>query len=320
MDKIETDFLWQCALGDHKSYTLDEITPGREDSPTQFLEEEELKFYPVSLKISNNVTTHHDAGIVKVIVREIRDFGVLDTIGGEVWEASIILASYFVLYPNTWSNFNMFLELGCGVGLPSLVLCNLLLAVKDKCHERHIIISDNDVRVLNNMKRSIEDQFFISTSSDSINSHVLKIDWNDFKDENFVPNLPPSSDYIFAFGAALCYSSYHYVLADMINSLIKKYNLKEFTILQISDRVGFSKFLDRLTFFEIAYKLEPIPQECYDYAKHIVKSEKCNSTDNLSTKIYSFPTLPMKINFQDNSNVLLSTPKDSFVLVKCKLL
>ncbi len=314
----ETDFLWRCALfTDHSHrHELQDITPDRNDSPTQFFES---VFDPLSLEIENNAK-YNIVETLEVMVREIREYGVLDTIGGEVWEASIILSSYFLLYPTKLNNFQTFLELGCGVGLPSLVLCNMLL--KNRCVKKHVIVSDNDARILNNMVNIVKAQFttshiLLESSVNNIQFHVLPIDWNDFRDENFDLKFLPSSDSLFLYGAALCYSPYHYVLADMINSLIKKHNLKEIIILQISDRVGFDKFLNRLHYFGIAYNLESIPQECYDYAKYVVKSEKC--LDDLVTKIYSFPyVLPLHIDYE-NPNIVLSTPRDSFVMVKCRL-
>jgi hypothetical protein len=54
-------------------------------------------------------------------------------------------------------------------------------------------------------------------------------------------------------------------------------------------------------------------------AKYVVKAEKCYSPDDPSSKIYSFPfKLPAQIDFE-NPEVLLMTPKNSFVLVKCRL-
>lgn len=313
----ETDFLWRCALTEQNHrYELEDITPDREDSPTQFIES---VFDPLSMEIEGNVK-YNNPETLEVIVREIREYGVLDTIGGEVWEASIILSSYFLLYPTTLYNFHTFLELGCGVSLPSLVLCNMLL--KNKCGKKHIIVSDNDARILNNVVSILKAQFSTSqisleSSINNIQFHVLPIDWNDFQDENFDLKFLPSSNSIFLYGAALCYSPYHCVLADMINSLIKKYNLKEIIILQISDRVGFDKFLNRLQHFGIAYNLESVPQECYDYAKYVVTSEKC--PDDLVTKIYSFPyILPVQIDYE-NPKVILSTPRHSFVMVRCRL-
>jgi hypothetical protein len=61
---------------------------------------------------------------ITISVHEVRDTGVLDTIGGELWEACFYMCAYILIHPEIFANTRA-LELGSGLGLPALLLAKL---------------------------------------------------------------------------------------------------------------------------------------------------------------------------------------------------
>ena len=96
--------------------------------------------------------------------------GVMDVIGGEVWEASLLLCAYISMHRKDFLGRRV-MEMGSGIGLPSFLLIELNQSVasaintsgKEDSIEGHstgvssddlpvvVSMTDNDVRVLDNL-------------------------------------------------------------------------------------------------------------------------------------------------------------------------
>ena len=162
-----------------------------------------------------------------IVLIETRDFGILDLFGGEVWEASLLLSAYLIKYKAKYVNKRV-LELGSGIGLPGLLLAELMLLKDSNSSSRSITLSDNDPRVIVNLSDAIISQFSISGTCHETNNNnpnlelnVKLLDWRIFDDDlhqaSFHGNsLAKNLDYDYIIGSALRYLPYHACLANLI--------------------------------------------------------------------------------------------------------
>jgi hypothetical protein len=192
------DFLWECAFTRTVKDRLwiipdkEELNLHYEVSSNSF--PSRLKEYPIeglskepsSVKALKN---HLQRRYVSVKVMEERGEGILDIIGGEVWEAALLLSSYIYLnrdlYLDSQESINI-LELGCGVALPSFLLANLHLqrTLDNKSNtisDLRLVLSDYEADLLINLDR-------IVTKSYSIKSAKAKDE--DLTDEDGFGELP----------------------------------------------------------------------------------------------------------------------------------
>jgi hypothetical protein len=127
-------------------------------------------------------------------IHELNENGIMNPIGGELWEASLLLCSLILRNDHYFSKSSV-LELGSGVGIPSI----LLLIMKQRYLQNapnyscgSIYLTDYDEEVLNNLKNIVTSQFpgirditmNPDSSSSSLKAQLKKLDWNDFIDEN----------------------------------------------------------------------------------------------------------------------------------------
>jgi len=182
-------------------------------------------------------------------IQEMRGDGVLDNVGGELWEASLLLCAYMLSHRDKFLHASV-LELGAGVGL-----CGLL-ALQMKRRALHalqtapstsdtpvtcakfpgeVCFSDNDPQVLTNLCSAVRslkvteaagqlqlqaepDAHKARTASDVANAipvSVVHLDWS--------KELPPGllGRFDLAIGSALCYSVGHSAaLRSTIRSLL----------------------------------------------------------------------------------------------------
>ena len=77
----DDDFLWECAMVQQRDVGTDTawIVPGKEDM--MFSSSAESFILPVYPSLTTNQN-----GSIEVIISEIREHGIMDTIGGEVLE------------------------------------------------------------------------------------------------------------------------------------------------------------------------------------------------------------------------------------------
>jgi predicted nicotinamide N-methyase len=212
----ETDFLWDCAFVNDKNDRL-WIIPDEEDFQLNDQDEICQQFNVSSTKyeISSVESGHY---VVKVTEKR-QNHGVLDIIGGEVWEASLLLSSYIVLNSSKFLDNSNILELGSGVGLPSFLYANMKLASQSTASSSSFMITltDYDSSLLNNLTSTIkmnynfcevaddgiDTGFYLSNDRKILNDHisyqttpsvaqmnVCSLDWT-----KFPSSLPPSTMY-----------------------------------------------------------------------------------------------------------------------------
>lgn len=212
---MEGDFLWDCAFAETNKDRL-WIIPDKNDffcDPMVEAHEDYLEYQIGKFTIENK----RFADIVNVL--ENKGDGVFDTIGGEVWEASLLLSAYLILNKEKYiDNHSNFLELGAGVGLPSHLIKNLKLK-STFCKSDKIVISDNNKLLLRNLKHSIEDQLPLHNSDPLLTLAVAYLDWAKFldrSDDTWLIKELRNDQFDYIIGSALCYAPYHKCLIEVI--------------------------------------------------------------------------------------------------------
>lgn len=128
---------------------------------------------------------------LEIILKESFNSGVFETIGREMWEASLILCCIILKNLTKFCNSSV-LELGSGVGIPSLLLVLLkqkYLLSKSEYDIGEVIITDFDDDILFNFENTLQEQFGdeiteTPPSQTSFKISVSKLDWN-----GYIPSL-----------------------------------------------------------------------------------------------------------------------------------
>ena len=285
---MDDDFLWACAFGDAPRDRLD-LIPGKEDEPKVFLRSS-TGFEKQFVRYCNRQKIDSWLQHPSVRVVEIRGNGVLDSIGGEVWEAAVLLSSYIMLHPERFC-LRTVLELGSGVGLPGLLLADLQMQVSCS-FETEVCLTDNDPRCVEALSEIVASRYIDSSTlsgeskcdeSGSIKVSVAELDWLDYEtilkpasavdetdgfEECEQPKLLDKERFQVVMGSALCYSPYHSVLADALLYFLQG-KCEEVVIIQIKDREGFDRFLNRLVELDIRHTVEVVSEDVYVTAQHI---------------------------------------------------
>lgn len=301
----DDDFLWECALLPNEINSTQFLVPGILDEPKYFLPRE--KSLKCSTYLPDKSDGNHNVKTFSISVVEIRGNGVLDTIGGEIWEASLLLCAYILLHPQSFLSTSV-LELGSGLGLPGLLLAELQSLVPSK-HEREVCLSDNDPRCVENLINTVQRSYGeeSSNATDPLNQterirfrsllSVVDLDWSCYvkqssslaviRSEEVAAGLSDSQEKILSnqrfqvlMGSALCYSPYHICLADTIKHFLDG-ECSEVVIIQIGDRAGFDLFLIRLESLRVSYTIEEVPLSIYETAQMIGQNQ-CIATDSKS--------------------------------------
>ena len=246
-------------------------------------------FTSFKTRISNNKSNDYNDSIT-VTIRESRGFGVLDSIGGELWEAAYLLSIYILLNHKNYLDSRV-LEVGSGCGLPSFLLIELMKkynASHDKCKRRGVMFSDNDDEVLHNLCNLLNDNYITQDNernnnnndndndNDSDNNNdddngidveIGKLDWTSYNydiDSNNNIILNNASDiysndkFDVIVGAACVYAPIHCSLADTIKYFLSG-SCNEVIIIQIGSRPGMDTFISRLKLLDVKYTLEVLP-------------------------------------------------------------
>lgn len=309
----EDDFLWNCALLDKDSDSTLFLVPGILDEPKHFLNLGHPSIdQTYSLILDDRSESDLSDVTLSIPVVEIRGNGVLDTIGGEIWEASLLLCAFVLLQPHLFLHGSV-MELGSGLGLPGLLVSQLQSFIRAPS-KREVCLSDNDPRCVENLinlvkrcERNLEHvEEFHETSNVMLS--IVDLDWSSYakqQNENLlcdnysthsVPdngntlavnqetklrisnNLLDNQRFQLLMGSALCYSPYHSCLADTALHFLQG-RCEELIVIQIGDRAGFSLFLSRMTDLQIEYTVEEIPSIVYDSAQLIGHSQSPSVDD-----------------------------------------
>eukprot|EP01038_Epipyxis_sp_PR26KG_P011690 gene11690-15652_t len=181
------DFLWKVALverGTASKEGREDIIPDiyelnmvydhkRSNYFSKLMEREDSSHYLSTNNIQDETQCYKGCTLG---ILETRSFGLLDFIGGELWEASLLMCSYIInnynsKFCSTNSQLNHILELGSGVGLPGFLLLWLKLhyphqslssaVVTDAItsSNKSITLSDYDFRALDCLDETINREF-----------------------------------------------------------------------------------------------------------------------------------------------------------------
>jgi len=285
----------------------------------------------------NNDNDNNDNDIIhKITIREIRGYGILDTIGGELWEASFLLSSYILLdYKKDKKWDSRVLEIGTGCGLPSLLLTELMKTYNNRNNDmRTVTLTDNDTEVLNNLRNLLIDSYEnINNNNNNNNNNDIIIelehlDWSNYqyivddKSGNISIDKQDlnisNENFDIIIGAACVYSPLHIYLADTIKYFLSG-NCKEVIIVQIGDRPGMEQFINRLKLLNINFIIEEVPEHIYNYTNNIHVETSIQNTllelgteEILVTKKITFN----HTNITNNNTKVLTTSRNHFVILK----
>ena len=272
---------------------------------------------------------------IAISIREIRGFGVLDTVGGELWEASLLLFSHILLNYEEKNYLDArILEIGAGCGVPSLLLLELMKKHR-KAHDkiyRSITMTDNDNDVINNLCNLLADSYQsqgandndIDNGDDKIIVEIGHLDWTSYQyniDDNNHETLDminshyTNDKFDIIFGSACIYAPIHTNLADVIKYFLSG-SCREVVIIQIIDRPGFQSFLSRLTLLSVKYTLEVISDDVYDLSQNIrVEVENKNMSIGCDEEIIITKNISYKVNGNANCRPIV-TNREFFVILK----
>ena len=272
----ETDPFWKLALDSEISREVDHI------SPRQF-DEIRLKSLDAVSWISQDIaikrqTSNYPISSIQVSVKEQRSQGVFDLIGGETWEAAYLLAAFILKYPAMFMKKTC-LELGSGVGLPSLLLT--ALKVKDPQDSGSVILTDYEQLLLENLKSSVTTQFEECQPDDSaVSLRIAPLDWLSCAEED----LPSLTMVELIMGSALVYQPDHAEVANVMLRYLTA-GCKEVLVIQMSSRPGFDVFLRKLHQLGLSVNLEPIPDDIYELAQMISVLPQCSPDQHSSLRV-----------------------------------
>lgn len=135
MGMFDDDVFWGIALDSKSHSDTDFLAPGRR----QQQEKEEQKqdrgrakafnghwLVPISLPSSSSFSSSSSKGGVILTLNEMRGEGVMDVIGGELWEAALLLSAHMMIHEEYFAK-RALLELGAGVGMCGLLALQLKL-------------------------------------------------------------------------------------------------------------------------------------------------------------------------------------------------
>jgi hypothetical protein len=299
------DFLWETAFVNDicrdRRWIIpdrDDLLVGADDEPAAV-----LLYSMVAVPFPSTISSN-DCVIVRIM--EERGRGVWDIIGGEVWEASLLLSAYLQQHFVT-NRFTSYLELGCGVALPSLYLLSQSLRLSDKEFEENTLqltMTDHDTQLLKNLYNNILSLPQINASDFSQSEqtaptgtiysssqaliNLAKLDWTLFQAnltfaelDELLPSVLHRNRFHCLLGSALCYAPCHQSLGYLIQYYLSGETCQEIVIIQIADREGFRELLELLTSLHISYTLDDIDEQTISIAQNI--SIQSNRESSLST-------------------------------------
>ncbi|KAJ1392134.1 hypothetical protein B484DRAFT_408550 [Ochromonadaceae sp. CCMP2298] len=248
---MDGDFLWDCAFV-HDDRSRSDIIPDFEDDARHFCAP--LRGFP---EHSASVSYHQglrpslpDSLSVSLSVSESRGDGVLDIIGGELWEGALLLCAYILHNPGLFLASEV-LELGSGVGLPGL----LLVALKSLSWAgAGVTLTDNDPRVLAGLQRALAQ--FEQGHSAAAATVTTATAATAATTAAAAAAATATTDVLM--GCELCYAPHHAPsLAGLLQSCLAA-GVREVVVVQMRDREGFRTLLELLSRRGVAYSLEEV--------------------------------------------------------------
>lgn len=259
---------------------------------------------------------------INIRIQEMRDDGVLNAVGGELWEASILLCADMVVNSEDFEGSSA-LEFGAGVGLPSFFFAKKKALLAENS-EFFMCITDFDPRCLANLAavtpRLVDDGTVClqneggasgRDNSSGVTISVERLDWFD------IQSFHLHDRFDVAFGAALVYNNDHACLADICLDLLVNGRCKKVVIIQIKDRPGLTRFLTRAENLSLLCTVKPVEREVYEHARRISSViTSPNEADGCLQKLFSVPlelsNLPLA---EEQASGHIVTERESFVRI-----
>ena len=176
--------------------------------------EKECQNFQINQQINSKIIQE-----IEIKFSEVINDGIFETIGKELWEASLILCCIILKNITKFCFFNV-LELGSGLGIPSLLLIILKQRYQIKNSQRSlgdVILTDFDDEILFNLTKTIQQQFTNEIieiqSQTTFQVQIQKLDWNDYQiEENLDTNIVKNNDKSFhscqiLYGSELIYTN-----------------------------------------------------------------------------------------------------------------
>jgi hypothetical protein len=323
------DIFWEAELSSNAVKDRRWIIPDKQDlDPPESInstENDAVVMFSFSRFQSSTCAATRTADILVRIVEE-RGRGVWDVVGGEVWEASLLLSLWLRLHLFSIlsrDSSQHVMELGCGVALPSLYISNYyannyedsLFANSETFLK--FTLSDHDSCLLQNLASNIDSlediKAFDINNSPQVSQclEIAKLDWTIFDSsqsfEEYDALLPPALNrhsFDIIYGSALCYAPCHKCLAYLIRYYLSG-RCKEVIVIQIAEREGFQDLVQMLKEMNIRHTLEEVPDVIYDQACQI-------SVSNSSIAVEHQDTVRRYVNYLFHES-RVPTPSSNFV-------
>jgi predicted nicotinamide N-methyase len=227
-----------------------------------------------------------------------------------VWEAAILLCAYLRLHPAIVPLNSNVLEIGAGVALPSLYLLEQRRGNPDA---GDICVTDNDADLLESLVYQMS-SLEKSAQEGGVRISVEQLDWSR-------PEAGPDPRrFRVAIGSALCYSPDHVCgLLHTIEHLMQAGGVERIVIIQISDRPGFKRLLERLPSLgaSVSWVVDELSEEMYNEALSVRQELLWSDAASNESTDAQFVTLK-KFSFPPNDGggrVLLTTPRCDFTIL-----
>lgn len=304
----EDDFLWSCAFVNATKDRKYIVPDGFDLEPLN-----SEPFQSSTNRIRRSLLNNDKDKCLSVRIVEERGEGVIDIIGGELWEAALLLCSMIIRDPKSYLKYHSIVELGSGVGLPTLLLGHLSLLEPYRSDEhvvlRELIATDNDTLLLSNLLASVRSQLDCQPPSCSelppIDITVASLDWTSS------PSVAVAKGSL-VMGSALCYADCH---ATALHALIVHYlkveEVAKVMIVQIADREGFQTLISLLRADGLTCTVEPIDEEIVRYCHSIRRT--AHQADGRKVSVDYFFSLPFNAAVEDDGRLgLLRTDPSVF--------
>ena len=318
---MEEDGFWQCYGNGGTDLSRDWLVPG----PSDILHDD-AQAAPPTRRYIFSPSEEASSSDVTVRVRELCSEGCLnDVIGGEVWEASFLLSAFVLLNPSLFSPGQRVLELGAGVGLPSLLLLELRRRRRKRREGEDIqapgelTLTDNDSVVLESLHISaveeggVEDSCKEKKGEDGdVALSVRYFDW--LEPANIAPSL-----HDLVIGSALVYSPEHAVaLSNTVSHLLLSptSTVRGIIVIQIGDRPGFERLQRLLSSVSgVSFTAHAVSEEVYDLAQQSMVHTSAVSSSDVSFFRHKNVTFRPRALEGAGVHKVISTPRESFTIL-----
>jgi hypothetical protein len=314
---MEEDGFWQCyGNGGTDLLSRDWLVPGPSEKS-----HDDAQAAPPTRRYIFSPSEEASSSDVTVRIRELCSEGCLnDVIGGEVWEASFLLSAFVLLNPSLFSPGQRVLELGAGVGLPSLLLLELRRRKRREGEDiqapGELTLTDNDSVVLGSLHTSaveeggVEDSCKEKKGGDGdVALSVRYFDW--LEPANIDPSL-----HDLVIGSALVYSPEHAVaLSNTVSHLLLSptSTVSGIIVIQIGDRPGFERLQRLLSSVSgVSFAAHAVSEEVYDLAQ-----QSKVHTSTVSSSFFRHKNITFRPRALEGAGVhkVISTPRESFTIL-----